>query len=99
MVRNYLAYYGEKENGEIVQGESRFSLAINIRSEGMPIGAELRKIYYDFAMGMGATEKEVTDDLERVNWYLASARTQWLQTIRVSERGYMTPWAATGFYK
>ena len=99
LVRDYLAYFQHTKQGEVVGGESKFSSEMKIRSEGMPLGAELRIIYYNFAAGMGATEKVVTDDLEKVKAHLQSSRTIWLTSIRESERRYMTPWPTSGYYK
>ena len=92
LVRDYLAYFEATKDGEVIAGESRLSSEIKIKSEGMPIGEDLRKIYFEFTTGMGATQEDVTRDLERVRTYLASTRITWLQALRETDRRYMMPW-------
>ena len=91
-MRDYLAYFEATKDGEVIAGESRLSSEIKIKSEGMPIGEDLRKIYFEFTTGMGATQEDVTRDLERVRTYLASTRITWLQALRETDRRYMMPW-------
>lgn len=75
MVRLYLAYLGRADSEVIFEGETRTSLGLKIKSEGLPLGSELTDMWYQFCKSRGANSTDVLKDLQAYENYCKSSYT------------------------
>lgn len=88
LVRNYLAYFKFTTENQIIDGDSKISAAMKIKSEGLPLGDALYSLYTKFCVGYGMDEAEVAQDLETLKAFHSTSRLIRLQTARQFTKAY-----------
>lgn len=88
IVRGYLAYFAGTEDAEVVNGESRISSMVKIRSDGLPLGGELEGLYFRFLQQYGITTDEARRDLEALAAHIRQTRRMRLQAYRDADKRY-----------
>lgn len=86
MVRLYIAYLGREEAAIVFNGETRVSLGMKILSQGLPLGANLTRLWYEFHQLRGASDLEIRSDLESYHQFCRTSRLIRLQNAREGMR-------------
>lgn len=86
MVRLYLGYFEGTRDGELLNGESKVSYASMIKSEGLPLGCALLKMYKSHLRDQGIPEADVDRDLKKVAEDARETRRLRIETTLEKER-------------
>lgn len=88
MVRTFLAYVGRGSERIVSDGDTRLSLGLKIKMEGLPLGEDLLSMYYEGLERRGFTRAEANADLEAYYAYLVSKRMQHLANAQIATNRY-----------
>lgn len=89
MVRLYIAYLGHQDVSVNFEGETKASLGMKIKSEGLPLGKELTTLWYQFGRSRELSDIEISTDLESYESYCKTSRVMRLQRATVLTRQWL----------
>lgn len=79
MARTYIAYLSHQDICVSYEGDTRVSLGLKLKSEGLPLGTELTNLWYEFGRNRGLEDDEIKADLLTYQAYCKTSRVMRLQ--------------------
>lgn len=90
LVRTYLAFLHNQSPNVCIDGHTKLSIEIFIRSSGLPTCVdELRGLFTEFVSRFGITEEQVMNDLLTMRKYISSDRIHRLQRNDASMKSFL----------